>query len=276
MKSHKKIVFSMAIIAALMFLPSVFAQDYADIDVSLQVEQGQFAELTLDGCWINTSGETWEWSGTAISLKQPGDRESGSGTDGDAYNWYDVYGGDPNGNATITDTNTFAYGDCRFDITIQNYSDYALQLYGTDFESLTHEIPDMVGSTLATFDFALESEDPDDPTHADKYPNVVGQGEHGFFIVNTDIDTGDILQDTGYGATSYSTPKKYDATDCADGSARPCYHMIPEQANAKSMVDENAGDLTNVKMIIRQALGASNLASGDYSMTTTMVLNTSP
>jgi hypothetical protein len=281
-----KIRFAVLLISALCLglsvIPGTNAQDSTDISVSLGVEEGQSAEINVLGCWeyIDVRGTmTWTWNQgedpANVGLFQPGDRDNDVGIK-DRHGWYEVEGGAPNGNANITDTNAFAYADCAFDITVHNYANYQIQYYGTDFESLYSTFPDMAGSHTAGFDYILESEDPDDPTNADKYPAVTGQGEHGFFIVGLEggtgtdtLDSGDIALDTGYGGTTYSTQKAFNATDC--NTSRPCYHEItPGPGEYAKILVEDAGYLTNAQIEIRTGLGASGQAAGDYTMTQTM------
>lgn len=269
------LMLSALLMFSLALLPNVLAQDYTDINVTLEVGEGQFAELTVDGCWVDTAG-TWGWSGTGVSLLQPGDRENGIEI-GDRWTWYDTWGGAANGNATGTNTNAFAYGDCKFTVTVTNYTNYQIQYYGDDFDDgAGHYIPDMVGYDTSGFNFTIESEDPDDPTHANKYPYASGQGEHGFFIVDTDIAV--IEDDTTYdGDPDYAVSKTYDAANCGTDSDRPCYHQITALGSGyeKILVD-SAGDLTDATIEIRTAFGSSGLTAGDYTMTQTMAFVSPP
>jgi len=287
-KTFRKKIFLLLAITALVsmaVLPSVFAQDYTDISVSLQVDQGQFAEISMDGCWKYVITPNWLFTGTSLSLLQPGDRgdgtETGDPADGEDSDWgtvtgtakYDTEGGDANGNVVPTDTNAFAYGDCKFTLTMQGYTEYDVQLYGTQFlhnTNLVDEILDMHGSGTAGFDYILDSDDP-------PYDYFADQGEHGFYVVAEDI--GNIKNDSGAaGGTDYTAKRAYNAINCPAGTGtRPCYHMIPSSGSPQILYDEASTNFTDKTIIIREGLSADfNSPAGGYTMTLTVNVYTNP
>jgi hypothetical protein len=273
----------------------VTAQEYTDVEVTLEVEQGEFAEITADGCWKSIAGD-WDWSGsgdTTLTLLQPGHRETdgsagGDPADGTDTDWgtvtgtvkYNDPGLDPNGAAFApSDGNAFGYGDCKFTVTMLGYTDYAIELYGTTFlhTNTVNEIRDMVDyNNSSTFNYTLNAELPPD------YDYVPNQGEHGFYIVAQDIDPTliNVELDTGAAAEiTYDIQKKYTATDC--GTSRPCYHFIPFDdvfaQHPQVLFTEAAGEFENKTLIIRTGLGIDyTFSSGDYSLTVTVNLHPLP
>lgn len=285
-KKRKKFLglFSIMLILGSVTISQVSAQNTLDLDVQLTVEIGQIEEFDLVGCWAEkllAPGEWWfDPSDSTANLNQPGDRETtGSG---DQYSWYDIAGGNPNGSLSpSSNTKTFGYDDCQFEVTAENWSDWNITLYGNDFENIpdTFEIPDMTGYSSTGFDYNLESEDPN-TGGGTQYP--VDEGEHGFFIVNKSAGMLATATDTGSaGGTTYSSQKTYDATTCGDGSARPCYHFIPSIASPQTIFDPSTSpptnNVTDETFVVRFGMGAgSPVSAGDYDMTVTLTLNTTP
>ena len=299
-KNKNKIRFAVILIFALSLilpvLPGALAQSNADINVTLDVDLGEIAEIDSDGCWapISLTDELpwWGWSGLkaiyAVTLRQPGDRIDevafGDPAEGEDSHWgsvhgtavYDTEGGNPNSNIfDLSNTNAFGYGDCKFTISVNAFPEYNIELYATDFEHTNpaFQIPDMVDYNQADFDFTLDAEDP-------PYNYDPDQGEHGFYILATDISS--VKNDTGAAAgTTYTGPgpKAYD-DDSSCNTDRPCYHFFPNTATspqvAHVLFDETSGDFNDGTLIIRTGLGLGGLASGDYSMTYSVNLNTAP
>ena len=277
-KSHKKFlgIFSVIIIFGGIGISSVFAQDYHEVDVNLTVELGQISSFELDGCWNDTGGDTWvfDTNDSTATLNQPGDRESNPNS-GDQYGWYDTYGGNANGNLAPTDTNSFGYDDCQFKVTAENWSSWNITLYSDDFDDgFGNEVPDMAGYSNANFDYNLESEDPNSGGGT-QYP--LDDGEHGFFIVHKSSGMVSPATDTGSaGGVSYSSQKTFDATTCGDGNARPCYHFIPGSGSPQTIFSSSS-NVTDETFVTRFGMGADlSFPAGDYDMTVTLTLNTTP
>ena len=287
---RKKILLALAITAviSLPVLPSVFAQDYTDIYVNLTVDEGQRAEIALDGCWHLGGDEYAHWYEGSVSLIQPSNRNDwgdgpGDPADGEAHNWgsvtgtpvYDTLG--EGQDLHPTDNNAFGYGDCKFTLTIDGYEEYNVQLYKNDEgfnDGDGHLIPDMRGSDTAGFDYVLDSEDP-------PYDYVENQGEHGFYIVAENI--GDVLNDTGAAGEvsgGYTAQRPYNAIDCPSGTgSRPCYHLIPTESGTPQVLYDETSDhpFTDKTLIIREGVSADySYPAGDYTMTLTVNVYTNP
>jgi len=268
-----------------MILPSIVkAQEYTEVNVTLQVDQGQLADITVDGCWKQVLGN-WQWSGSSdatLTLLQPGDREdtgSGDPADGTDSDWgivtgtakYDTAGGNPNFDEFApTNTNAFAYGDCKFTLSFMGYDPYAIELYGTPFDHtvVVEQIDDMRRYNQTDFDYLLNAGN-------SGYPYVANQGEHGFYILAENI--GNVETDDGTAAgVAYDTDRTYTDTTC--NTDRPCYHFIPTGPTSQDLYTfTNAGDFENKTLIIRTAAGADfSFPAGDYAMTLTINLNTTP
>ena len=281
-KSHKHKkkfwgLFSVILILGSVTISSVFAQDYHNLDVNLTVEVGQISSFSFDGCWHQLTGEVLGWefntSDTTANLRQPGNRTFPSS--GDQYDWYDVYGGDPEGDLAPNNTNAFGYDDCRFKVTAENWSNWNITLYSDAFDDgLGHEVPDMAGYNTAGFDYNIESEDPN-TGGGTQYP--LADGEHGFFIVDKSAGMVSPTTDTGSAAgVTYTTQKTFDATTCGDGNARPCYHFIPSSASPQTIFSSSS-NVTDETFVTRFGMGADfSFPAGDYSMTVTLTLNTTP
>lgn len=274
-KMAKKIFRIFGVILLLVILSNitinqVMAQDADTISVSMEVD-AQLAELTLVGCWEESAADTWTFTDTDATLLQPGDREAVANGSGDPYAWYDTAGSSANGNVGPTDGNAFAYDDCQFNVSVVGYSEYDITLHAGDFTNGTNDIPDMKDSATIGFDFTMTSENPSAP-----YDYVSGEGEHGFFLVDSDITT---LSDTGTAAgVSYTTAKDFDATTCGTGSNRPCYHLVPASGSPQTIFDENAGiSIEDQKFVIRVGMAADfSFPAGTYAMASGAPYNSTP
>ena len=271
-------LFSIMLILGSITVSGVHAQSTDELDINLTVEAGQISSFNLNGCWGLNDANAWNFedTDTTANLNQPGDRENmPPSTGGDQYDWYDVHGGTANGNLTPTNTNTFGYDDCQFKVTAENWSAWNITLYSDAFDDgLGHEVPDMAGYSTAGFDYNLESEDPN-TGGGTQYP--LEDGEHGFFIVHKSASMVSPATDTGSaGGTTYTTQKTFDATTCGDGSARPCYHFIPDSSNPQTIFSSSS-NVTDETFVTRFGMGADfSIPAGNYNATVTLTLNTTP